>query len=238
MDHTLVSALAALGGAAIVAAVSFLRSWLVHQGEVRAQWVTQQAFRRQDLYKEFIEEASKCYLHALQHHEPDISLLVTLYAKMSRMRVFGSPRVLAAAEAALRRIIEAYSETDVTFNDMNLQTMVRNGSLDLLHDFSEACRLEADVFGQAIWSAHRRASKQQALCPPGSGSLPKLAKENDESSGAGKESHRVSLTRVEKTPADGTLATYCNDRDWACPVGRLDQTLHAFSPLKKGLKSR
>ncbi len=90
MDHNLISAVAALAGAAIVAAVSFLRSWLVHQGEVRAQWLAQEGLRRQDLYKEFIEEASNCYLHALQHHEPDISLLVVLYAKMSRMRVLAS----------------------------------------------------------------------------------------------------------------------------------------------------
>jgi hypothetical protein len=93
MDHTLISALAALAGAAIVAAVSFLKSWLVHQGEVRAEWLAQQRLRRQDLYKEFIEEASKCYIHALQHHEPDISLLAVLYAKMNRMRVLAPPRV-------------------------------------------------------------------------------------------------------------------------------------------------
>jgi hypothetical protein len=145
MDHSLISALAALAGAGIIAIVSFLRSWLVHQGEVRAQWVTQQALRRQDLYKEFIEEASKCYIDALQHHEPNISLLVTLYAKMSRMRVVASPKVLATAEDALKRIIETYSETDVTFTDISLKTIVQNGSFDLLHDFSEACRAETDL---------------------------------------------------------------------------------------------
>jgi hypothetical protein len=110
MDHSVMSALAALAGAAIVAAVSFLRSWLVHHREVRAQWLAQQALRRKDLYKEFIEEASKCYLHALQHHEPDISLLVVLYAKMSRIRVPASPKALATAEDALKRIIGTYSK--------------------------------------------------------------------------------------------------------------------------------
>jgi hypothetical protein len=143
MDHNLISAVAALAGAAIVAVVSFLRSWLVHQGEVRAQWLAQEGLRRQDLYKEFIEDASKCYLHALQHHEPDISLLVVLYAKMSRMRVLASPKVLATAEDALRRIIETYSETDVTITDTNLRILVQKGSFDLLHDFSQACREES-----------------------------------------------------------------------------------------------
>jgi hypothetical protein len=145
MDHNLVSALAAIGGAAIAATVSFIRSWLVHQGQVRAQWLAQERLRLQDLYKEFIEEASKCYLDALQHHQPDISLLVALYAKMSRMRVLASPDVLATAERALNRIINTYSETDVTFTDINLRTMVQQESFDFLREFSESCRAEFDL---------------------------------------------------------------------------------------------
>ena len=142
MDHSVISAIAALAGAAIVAIVSFLRSWLVHQGEVRAQWLAQERLRRHDLYKEFIEEASKCYLDALQHHQPDISLLVVLYAKMNRMRVLASSEALAAAERALNRIIDTYSETDIAFTDTKLRTMIQRGSFDVLLDFSEVCRAD------------------------------------------------------------------------------------------------
>jgi hypothetical protein len=46
--------------------------------------------RRQILYRDFIEEASKCYIDALQHDEADIPGLVGLYAKLSRMRVLSS----------------------------------------------------------------------------------------------------------------------------------------------------
>jgi hypothetical protein len=149
MNTSLISAFAALAAAAIVAAVSFLRSWLVHQGQVRAQWLAQEGLRRQDLYKEFIEEASKCYIDALQHHQPDVSLLVALYAKMSRMRVLASLDVLASAERALKRIIETYSETDVKFTDSNLRTMVQQESFDFLRDFSESCRAEFDLLRPA-----------------------------------------------------------------------------------------
>jgi len=140
MDHTLISAVAAVAGAAIVAAAS----WLVHQRQIRTQWLTHEVLRRQDLYREFIEEASRCYLHALQHHEPDISLLVALYAKMNRMRVLASPKILAIADDAVTRILETYSETDVTFTNTNLRTMIQKGSFDLLREFSEACRAEFD----------------------------------------------------------------------------------------------
>ena len=62
MDLGLVSAGAGLSGATIGAAMSFLGSWVVHQKEVRAQWLGQDRLRRQDLYKEFIQEASSAML--------------------------------------------------------------------------------------------------------------------------------------------------------------------------------
>jgi hypothetical protein len=54
MDTSVITALAALVGAAM------LTSWLAQRTQARAQWVSQQILRRQDLYKEFIEHASKC----------------------------------------------------------------------------------------------------------------------------------------------------------------------------------
>ena len=105
VDSSLISALAVLTGAATGGTASFLGSWLVHQREVRVQWLAQDKLRRQNLYREFIEEASKCYIDALQHHKPDILLLVVLYAKTSEMRVISSPEVLAAAQRIVRRVV-------------------------------------------------------------------------------------------------------------------------------------
>lgn len=141
MDPNVIPAVAAMGAAAGGMA-SFLGSWLVHRRQVRSQWLTEDKLRRQDLYKEFIEAASKCYLDALQHHQPDVSLLVALYAKVSRMRVLASPGVLLSADQALKRIIDTYSESDVTFTDLNLRTVIQQGSFDVLRDFSEQCRAE------------------------------------------------------------------------------------------------
>ena len=124
MDTNVISAVAALGAAA-GGITSFLGTWIVHRRQVRSQWVAQDKLRRQDLYKEFIETASNCYVDALQHHQPEISLLVALYAKMSQMRVLASPGVVATAERALRQIIDTYSESDVTLTDLNLRKMVQ-----------------------------------------------------------------------------------------------------------------
>jgi hypothetical protein len=58
----------------------------VPRSQVRAQWLLHEKNRRQILYRDFIEETSKSYIHAAKHAEPDIPGLVGLYAKPSRMR--------------------------------------------------------------------------------------------------------------------------------------------------------
>jgi len=147
MDSSLISAGAALGGAAIVGAMSFLGAWTAKKKEVRAQWLVQDRLRRQDLYKEFIQVASKCFVDAVQHEKPDVASLVAMYEKMSRMRVISSPQVLADAEEVLRRIIDALSEPAVTLTNDKVREMFETGSADVLRSFSESCRSEFDALG-------------------------------------------------------------------------------------------
>jgi hypothetical protein len=59
MNASVISALAALAGAAIGGFTSFLASLLTQPTQARATWVVQEKLRRQELYKEFIEGASK-----------------------------------------------------------------------------------------------------------------------------------------------------------------------------------
>ena len=144
MDTSTISAVAALAGAAAGGQRVFLASWLGQQRQVRTQWIAQEKLYRQNLYKEFIEQSSACYIHALQHHQPDILALVAMYTKTSEMRVISSPDVLAAAEDVVQCVIETYSKADITFADIDLAAVVQDGSFDLLRDFSELCRAEFD----------------------------------------------------------------------------------------------
>ena len=140
MDSSAITALAALMGATIGGLTSFLASWFSQRTQARAQLVAQDTVQRQELYKEFIEEAARCYVHALQHDEPDIPGLVGLYAKIARMRVLSSPAVVDVAERIAHRIADAYLEPDKTF--LELREMVNDRSIDMLGDFSQACRTE------------------------------------------------------------------------------------------------
>jgi hypothetical protein len=144
MDSNLFSALAGLAGAATGGTASFLGAWIGQQRQARAQWFIQEKARRQNLYREFIEAASECYLDALQHHKPDVVKLIPVYAKINEMRVISSADVFAAAENVARRIIDTYPNNDISFTDVELRELIENGALNVLHDFGKACCAELD----------------------------------------------------------------------------------------------
>jgi hypothetical protein len=142
MDASIISALAALTGATVGGLTSGVTNWLTHRSQIRAQWLHHEKSRRQILYRDFIDEASKCYIDALQHHEADADIpgLVGLYAKIGRMRVLSSKSVVHCAEQIARTIMDTYLEPDKSF--VELRDMARTGAIDLLHEFSETCRDE------------------------------------------------------------------------------------------------
>ena len=140
MNTSVVSAVAALAGTAVGGLTSVVANWLSHRIQVRAQWLQHEKNRRQILYRDFIEEASKCYIDALQHGEADIAGLVGLYAKLGRMRVLSSKPVVHSAESIVRKILDAYLEPDKNF--VELHDMAINGTIDLWRDFARACREE------------------------------------------------------------------------------------------------
>lgn len=142
MDPSLFSAIAALAGASIGGALSFIGSWAVHKQEIRARRLDHDRVRRQEVYKEFIEEASRCYSDALVNERLDIGSGIGLYAKMSRLRVISSSEVINCAEQVLRRIVDVYSEPAVTLSNQEIRAMLEDDTVDILRKFSEACRAE------------------------------------------------------------------------------------------------
>jgi hypothetical protein len=145
MDASVISALAALTGTAVGGLTSVAANWVSHRAQIRAQWLLHEKNRRQMLYRDFIDEASKCYIDALQHHEADAGIpgLVGLYAKLSRMRVISSEPVVRCADHIARKIMDTYLEPDKSF--VELRDMAHTGAIDLLHEFSDAVRAEFEA---------------------------------------------------------------------------------------------
>jgi len=140
VDVSIISALAALTGAAVGGLTSGIATWLNHRSQIRVEWALHEKGRRQTLYRDFIEEASRCYIDALQHDKADIPGLVGLYAKLSSMRAVSSKPVVQRADDVVRTILDTYLEPDKSF--VELREMAIDGTIDLLRGFSEVCRDE------------------------------------------------------------------------------------------------
>ena len=132
MDSSGITAVAALAGAAIGGAMTVFASWLAQYAQARTQWIAHNQDRRQELYREFIEQSSKLYIHALQNSNADVVALMGLYADAS------SAAVVESANRMLKKIVDTYLEPNKTFPE--LRQMSDTGLIDPLRDFSEACR--------------------------------------------------------------------------------------------------
>jgi len=140
MDSSVITALAALAGAAVGGVMTVLSSWLSQHAQARTQWIAHNQALRQELYREFIEQSSKLYVHALQNSNADVAALMGLYAELSRMRIMSSAAVADSADQMLKKIVDSYLEPNKTFPE--LRQMTDSGLIDPLRDFSEACREE------------------------------------------------------------------------------------------------
>jgi hypothetical protein len=137
MEPAYIAALAALAGSLIGGLTSFATTWLTQQTKVRAQRLLDEIDRREELYKDFIEEASRLYADAFEHDKAETSKLVNLYALVSRMRVRSAPKVTENADKVVRLIIEMYLAPNKTFRDV--LKLLESEEIDFLREFSIAC---------------------------------------------------------------------------------------------------
>ena len=148
MDTAYVTAFAALAGSVIGGLTSLAASWLSQHVQFRAQQLAQDLSRREELYKNFIEEASKWYVDAYEHDQAEVANLVNLYALVSRMRILSSSPIVESADRVVRRIIETYLAPNKTFRD--LPEILDNEAMNPLREFSDACREELRGRGASL----------------------------------------------------------------------------------------
>jgi hypothetical protein len=134
------STLAALLGAIIGGLLSVVASWLAQQVQSKAQWLTQEIARRQQLYSEFLDATVCAYADALQHDQIDTNAVSKLYGEMGRMRLNSSEPVLLEAYKILHKILEAYRDTNRSSSEVG--ELLSSDAVDLYTDFSDACRAE------------------------------------------------------------------------------------------------
>ena len=140
VDAAYLSAVAALAGSAIGGLTSLTASWLTQHAQFSAQQREVNRNRRVELYKSFIDEASKWYADAYEHDQARISNLVNLYALVSKMRILSSQEVVESADRVMHVIIDTYRAPNKTFGEVS--ELLDHPALNPLRDFGDACREE------------------------------------------------------------------------------------------------
>ena len=130
MNAAYFSAFSALAGSVIGGLTTFAAAWVTQRQQANVQWFLQEKTRRQELYHQFIEEASKLYVDALIHDEPAIPSLVSLYASINKMRVVSNPGIAERADKFVRIILDTYGLPNKTVPE--LRAMMDSGAQDPL----------------------------------------------------------------------------------------------------------
>ena len=138
MDTAYISALSALGGATIGGLASFGSSWLTQRTQLRFAHYEAIKAKREALYAEFVDEASRLYGDALGHQKDDVADLVKIYGLIGRIRLVSSRPVITAAERTLDTIIQAYLGPNRTLHEV--LDDVHRGGFNFFAEFGEACR--------------------------------------------------------------------------------------------------
>jgi hypothetical protein len=138
------SAVAALVGTFVGGITSIATSWLGQQRQTKEQRRARQKAEVQALYKQFILDGSKLYVDALEHNTTELSKLVDIYSTLNRMRVLSSHKVVAAADSALRTILDTYAKENATFS--GVRESIIHGFPDPLRAFADACHEELTTY--------------------------------------------------------------------------------------------
>ena len=145
MDVAYISALSALAGSVVGGLTSGIATWLSQRAQVKAGRLEHELSRREQLYKDFIIAASKAYGDAMVSNDPQIPVIVDLYAMVSIMRVVSAPQTLARAEEIMHATTQTYLEPNMTARELH-ERVKRGNGIDPLKEFSEAARAELRSF--------------------------------------------------------------------------------------------
>ncbi len=140
MDSSLITATAAALGSLVGAAASIVTTWITQRRQTIRELTAARFQEREALYGEFITEASRLVVDALTHSLERPETFVKLYGILGRIRLICDKRILAEAEHCCRRIVELYSQPNMTTDQV--RAAFEADEFDPLKAFSLACRGE------------------------------------------------------------------------------------------------
>ena len=148
MDTSVVTALAALGGSLVGGLTTFASTWLSQRYQDSRERVASEIMKRETLYGQFINEATRVGLEAFEQEIESLASLTGLLALLNRIRLTASADVLEAAERVVDGIAELYMAENKTPRELYESRQRGEGvhMQDALKAFGEACRRELQAW--------------------------------------------------------------------------------------------
>jgi hypothetical protein len=140
MDAGYLSALAGLAGAVIGGLTSFGTTWMTQTTQMRERAVEGSRKKREQLYVDFTQEASRLFADALSHEEGEIASFAKLEAILAHIRMVSPSATVDAAEQVVAAIVDAYVRPNRSLIEM--REFAESGGLSPLHGFANLCRQE------------------------------------------------------------------------------------------------
>jgi hypothetical protein len=140
MNIAYLSALSALAGSAIGALATLATTWLTQRYQDRSLRKAAESTRRERLFGEFIDIASRLLGDALTHSLEDPVKLIPLYANLGKLRLFASKETIHSAKDVLEKIVVIYNAPNKEFHAPSAD----DESLDILASFTAHCRKELE----------------------------------------------------------------------------------------------
>lgn len=140
MDAALLSTASALAGAAIGAISSLGSTWMATQAQARTARLAAERSKREDIYGRFMDELARLYADALNNVGVDNERLTSAYALNGRIALYASAPVNAAADRAMRYIVDLALGPKRSAEEV--RAMMDQADANVIRAFAERCRAE------------------------------------------------------------------------------------------------
>ena len=140
MDVAWVGAMAGVLGSLVGGSASIATAWLTQRSQNVRELVRDEMHKREALYGEFVGECARLLMDAFTHTLEKPETVLPAYALVNRIRLCGSPAVLAEAERLMVHITEQYFSANLSVEEM--RRIGRSTEADPMRPFGEACRAE------------------------------------------------------------------------------------------------
>jgi hypothetical protein len=136
VDQSIVSACSAILGSVVGGLTTFATAWTAQRHQLRREIIAKDLALREALYSEFIVEASKLLMEAIEREFDRTETFVKLFALSARINMTASDEVTNAADELRGLIVESYLGSTQDFRQLC------QARKDPLKDFSVACKNE------------------------------------------------------------------------------------------------